>query len=102
MWEPNASRTFRYGSFFPRAFLNPSTTWASEDRNRSTATHVCFAANAEGRAPGGLYHGDGAKNPLEIEYFVDHALDDNPRAMQSEIIVELFSGSMTPKKQTLP
>jgi hypothetical protein len=84
---------------FPRAFLNPSTSWGAEDRRRSTPSHICFSANAQGRAPGGLYPGDGAVNPLTIEYFVDQALDDNPEAMGSEIIVELFSGSMKPKRE---
>ncbi len=92
---------FKIRVFFPRAFLNSSTTWGAEDRSRSTKSHVCFASNAEGRAPGGLYPGDGARNPLEIEYFVDDALHDDAHAMQSEIVVELFSGSMTPKKQIL-
>jgi hypothetical protein len=92
---------FQIRVFFPRAFLDSSTIWAAEDRKKSTASHVCFAANADGRAPGGLYPGDGTTNPLEIEYFVNHALHDDSRAMQSEIIVELFSGSMAPKKQTL-
>lgn len=54
----------------------------------------------QGRAPGGLYPGDSATNPLTIEYFVDHDLYDDSRAMASEIIVEVYSGSMKPKKQT--
>jgi hypothetical protein len=91
---------FEIRVFFPRVFLIP-TTWGAEDRNKSTPSHICFTANTEGRAPGGLYPGDSIKNPLTFEYFVDHALDDDPRAMQSEIIVELFSGSMKPKKQIL-
>jgi len=93
---------FEIRVFFPRAFLNSGTTWGAEDRTRSNASHICFAANADGRAPGGLYPGDGARNPLTIEYFVDHSLDDDSNAMRSEIIVELFSGSMKPKKQMLP
>jgi len=92
---------FEIRVFFPRAFLNPSG-WSAEDRRKSTNRHICFTANAEGRAPGGLYPGDGARNPLTIEYFVDHDLYDHPQAMQSEVIVELFSGSMKPKRQTSP
>jgi len=91
---------FEIRVFFPRAFLNSGTTWGAENRGRSTASHICFTADAEGRAPGGLYPGDGARNPLTIEYFMDHSLDDDPRAIQSEIIVELYSGSMKPKKET--
>ena len=91
---------FEIRIYFPRAFLNPSTSWGAEDRRRSTPSHICFSANATGRASGGLYPGDGAVNPLTIEYFVDDALDDNPDAMRSEVIVELFSGSMKPKRET--
>jgi hypothetical protein len=91
---------FQMRVFFPRAFLNPSTGWSAEDRAKSTTSHICFTADADGRAPHGLYPGDTMRNPLTVEYFVDHNLDDDPSAMQSEIIVELFSGSMKPKKQT--
>jgi hypothetical protein len=87
---------------FPRAFLNPSTVDIAEDRKKSNQSHKCFSFNAEGRAPGGLYPGDGAKHPLTIEYFADTALDDDPQAMQSVIFVELVSGSMKPKRLTLP
>jgi hypothetical protein len=91
---------FEIRVFFPRAFLNPSTQWGTEDRKKSTSSHICFTANAEGRSRSGLYPGDRATNPLTVEYFVDHVLDDDARAMQSDIIVELFSGSMKPKKRT--
>jgi hypothetical protein len=91
---------FQMRVFFPRAFLNPSTGWGAEDRAKSTTSHICFTADADGRAPHGLYPGDTMKNPLTVEYFVNHNLDDDPSTMQSEIIVELFSGSMKPNKQT--
>ena len=87
--------------YFPRAFLVP-IMWAAEDRTRSTTSHVCFTAGADGRAPDGLYSGDRLRNPLTIEYFVDHDLHDDPRAMSSEIKVELMSGSMRRKTATLP
>jgi len=90
---------FQMRVFFPRAFLNPSTSWDAEDRARSSPSHICFTADAL-RAPGGLYPGDTLRNPLTVEYFVDHDLDDDPGATNSEIVVELFSGSMKPKKQT--
>ena len=93
---------FEIRVLFPRAFLNSSTMWSAEDRTKSTPSHVCFSAHTEGRAPGGLYPGDSIRNPLTFDYFVNHDLDDDPRAMQSEIIVELFSGSMKPKKKILP
>jgi hypothetical protein len=92
---------FEIRVFFPREFLNPSTMWAAEDRTRSTSTHICFTANAEGRAPDGLYPGDSVRNPLTIEYFVNSVLYHSRRAMASEVTVELFSGSMKPKKQIL-
>jgi hypothetical protein len=92
---------FKLRVLFPRAFLNPSTTWAAEERQKSTNSHICFAANSE-RAPDGLYPSDTLTYPLSVEYFVDSAVYDNPQAMQSEIFVELFSGSMKPKKQTFP
>lgn len=85
---------------FPREFLEQSTRWGAEDRDRSTASHICFVGDAE--QLGGLYPGDVTKNVLSIEYFVDSALYRNPSAMDSSIRVELFSGSMTPKRLTLP
>ena len=93
---------FELRIMFPRAFLNPNVTWGAEDPQRSTRTHICFVADAKIRAPGGLYPGDGMKNPLTIEYFVNHDLFHDRAAMQSEIVIELFSGSMTPKKSSLP
>ena len=90
---------FEMRVFFPRAFLDPGVSWGAADQKKATKSHICFIAN-EGRAPRGLYPGDTATNPLTIEYFVNHDLDDDPQAMQSEIIIELFSGPMTPKKRT--
>lgn len=77
--------------FFPRAFLNPYTAWAAEDKKYSTETHVCFVADQQ-RAPSGLYPGHTLRNPLTIEYSVNHQLFHDPVAMRSQIIVELFSG----------
>ncbi len=71
---------FKMRIFFPRAFLDP-TQWSSEERKKSTTTHICFAADMEGRAPGGLYPGDGLTHPLEFEYFVDDALFQDPSAI---------------------
>jgi hypothetical protein len=83
---------------FPSAFLDHHT--GSEDRTKSTPTHVCITANAQNRAPTGLYPGDQLKNPLTIEYFIDR--DNDRLAAQSEIFVDLFSRSMTPKRLTKP
>ena len=90
---------FQLRVFFPRAFLNPSISWGAEDRARSSLSHICSTADAQ-RAPGGLYPGDTMRNPLTLEYFVDPDLDHDPSPLNAEIIVELFSGSMKPKKQT--
>jgi hypothetical protein len=87
---------------FPRKFLPTGTVWMAEDKRFSTDAHVCFVADTEGRAPSGLYPGDGLQNPLTFDYFVDNNLFLDPRAMSSEILIELFSGSMTPKKYSLP
>jgi hypothetical protein len=93
---------FELRVFFPRAFLNPRTMWPEvEGRRRSTESHICLRANAE-RAPGGLYPDDSMQNPLKIEFYVDHDLDDDPRAMASTISVELDSGSMPRKKRIYP
>ena len=40
------------------------------------------------------------RNPLTIEYFVDHKVFHDATAMQSQIVAELFSGSVQ-KKQVL-
>ncbi|HTQ58568.1 MAG TPA: hypothetical protein VMI94_29100 [Bryobacteraceae bacterium] len=82
--------------YFPRAFLNSSTTWGAEDKQYSTSSHICFAANQE-RAPGGLYPGQTMRNSLSVEYFVDNGLFRNAAAMRSQIIVEVFSGSVHKK-----
>jgi hypothetical protein len=88
---------FKMLLFFPRAFLDPFN-WAAEDKAKSTSSHTCFSATAEQRASKGLYSGDTMEHPLTFLYFVDHGLRDDPEAMHSEIIVELFSGRMTPKR----
>jgi hypothetical protein len=90
---------FEMRVFFPRNFLKTGQTM---DRNRSTATHSCFVADSKSRAPNGLYPGDNMRNALTIEYSIDHELLDNPRAMQGEINIELYSGLMEPKKISLP
>jgi hypothetical protein len=90
---------FEIRVFFPRAFLN--LTAVSGDRKMSTASHICLTANAK-RAPDGLYPGDGMRNPLTIDYYMDHDLHDDPRAMAGVITVELYSGRMKPKIQTFP
>ena len=93
---------FQLRVFFPRIFMNQHTRWGAEDPHRSTESHMCFVADSKTRAPGGLYPGDGMKDPLPIEYFIDDKLFNNPQAMQSEIRIELYSGSMSPKKRNLP
>ena len=93
---------FRMRVYFPRAFLETATVLAAEDRTKSTETHICFIADARDRAPRGLYPGDGMTNPLSIDYYVNHQLYHDPRTMMSDIIVELFSGSMRQKKYTFP
>lgn len=80
--------------YFPRAFLNQNTTWGAEDQQYSTKSHICFAADQKQRAPAGLYPGQGMRNPLTIEYFVDDRLSEDATAMRSKIIVELFSASV--------
>jgi hypothetical protein len=80
--------------FFPRAFLNSHTTWAAEDKQYTTASHICFAADPRRAPPTGLYSGQTLRNPLTIDYFVNHQLFDDAAAMRSQIIVELFSGSV--------
>lgn len=92
---------FRMLVFFPRAFVNPSTTWYGEDKQRSTQLHICFVADAKTRAPNGMYPGDRLNNPLEIDYFVDRELFRNLEAMSSEIVIELDSGSMKRKRESL-
>jgi hypothetical protein len=79
--------------YFPRAFLNPNTTWAREDKQYRTETHLCFAVNQEA-APQGLYPGQRLRTPLTFEYFVDPQLFHDTKAMDSTIRVELFSGSI--------
>jgi hypothetical protein len=79
--------------YFPRAFLNPDIVSEVEDKQYSTPNHICFATD-ETRAPGGLYPGQGMRNPLIIEYFVDRKLFKDAAAMGSKIRVELFSGSI--------
>ena len=96
------SADFQLRVFFPRIFLNQHTRWGAEDPHRSTESHMCFVADSKTRAPGGLYPGDGMKDPLPIEYCIDDKLFNNPQAMQSEIRIELYSGSMKPKKHILP
>lgn len=88
--------------FFPRLFLNPNTTYVNEDSTRSTESHICFVVSQKGRAPERLYPGGVMTNPLTIDYFIDSNLFRNPEAMRSEIVVELFSGSMAPKRQSFP
>jgi hypothetical protein len=86
---------------FPRNFLPDGIVWAHEEKKFSTPSHVCFQVRGD-RAPDGLYPGEGLQYPFEFDYFVNTELHDDPEAMRSEIVVELFSGSMPPKKYTLP
>jgi len=90
---------FEMRVFFPCEFLAANQI---VDRNKSTETHACFTAKTKDRAPDGLYPGDGAADPLRIQYFVDRANYHNRLAMACEIIVKLFSGSMKPKERTFP
>jgi hypothetical protein len=59
----------------------------------STASHIC-SADPRRAPPTGLYSGKTLQNPLTIDYFVNHQLFDDAAAMRSQIIVELFSGSV--------
>ena len=79
---------------FPRVFLNSHTTWAAEDKQNSTDSHICFFANQDRAPSGSLYPGQTLRNPLTIDYFVNHRLFDDNDAMRSPIIVELFSGAV--------
>lgn len=93
---------FELRIMFPRAFLNPNGKWASENPQKSSKTHVCLVANAKTLAPKGLYPGDGMDAPLTIEYFIDDSLHEDKAAMAKTIDIELVSGSMTPKRDSLP
>jgi hypothetical protein len=89
---------FQLAVRFPRRFLPNATNWGpTEDKTRSTQTHICLIVDSATHAPKGLYPGQSLLNPLEIEYFVDDEIFHDNAAMSSEIGVDLFSGSMEPK-----
>lgn len=93
---------FELRVWFPRSFLNSLSTLVYESAVSSTPTHFCLAYPSRGVQPSGLYPGDGLDMPIRIDYFVDHALFDSGEFEKAEIKYELFSGSMLPKRETLP
>jgi hypothetical protein len=93
---------FELRIMFPRAFLNPNVIWASENQQKSTKTHVCLVASAKTHAPNGLYPGDSMNAPFTFDYFIDDSLHEDKAAMAKTIDIELVSGSMTPKRDSLP
>lgn len=92
---------FELRVFFPRAFIDPQITRGLEVCSRSTPTHICLVAASGTHAPNGLYPNDRLTHPLTIYYFIiDSALFRDTEAIRSEIRIELFSGSMEPKRES--
>jgi hypothetical protein len=86
---------------FPRAFLLPHTSYVEQDDQCSTPSHACFTVSQRTREPDGLYPTQRMTRPFTLTYRVNSRLFHDREAMGSKIIVELFSGSMTPKKREL-
>lgn len=89
---------FQLRLFCPRAFVFGKQ--AIEDDRLSTETHQCFIVD-QTRQPTGSYPGDSLRDPMIVDYFVDHRLHHDGVIMQSDIRLELrYPNATGPKTYT--
>jgi hypothetical protein len=86
---------------FPNAFLEQSTMYTTEVRERRSATHRWFRMTERNRPGEPLFPGD-IKRLFILDYFVDNNVFHDQRAMAERFTVSFRSGKEQPTSETLP